>query len=85
MKFHFPKCSDSLSSEAEILNKHLYCCHLVTYHSVNIVILQKFQNFPTTSQFQYLLTPTSLCFFQFVITEYRKLKLKALVWCLTIS
>jgi len=46
MKFHFPKCSGSLSSEAEILTKHLYCRHLVPYHSVNILPLQKLKISP---------------------------------------
>jgi hypothetical protein len=36
IKFHLPKSSGSLSSKVEILTKHLYCRHLVTYHSLNI-------------------------------------------------
>jgi len=46
MKFHFPKSIGSLSSEAEMLTKHLYCHHLIPYHSVNIAPLPKFKISP---------------------------------------
>jgi len=46
MKFHFSKSSASLSSEAEMLTEHMYCRHLVPYHSVNKASLQKFKISP---------------------------------------
>jgi len=49
MKFHFPKCSVLLSSDAEILNKHLYCCHLVPYHSVKVLKFPHYLTIPVSA------------------------------------
>ena len=41
--------SQSLLTEAEILSKHLYCGHLVAYHSVNMAASEKFHASPPSA------------------------------------
>jgi len=38
-----------LSTKAEFLSKHLYCCHLVAKHSVNIAASEKFHASPLSA------------------------------------